>query len=204
MYHIFIKQIDQMKKNGILAGKFPTLSWSGDGFTNWLTMNAVNINLGIASNALQLVGGLALTANPQTAIWGASSVASGAMGIVNEVAEVYQHSLIPPTAKGNTNGGDINTCSNCNTFIFYKMSIKQEYAKIIDDYFTMYGYKVNKLGIPNLRSRENWNYIETRNINITGNIPNDHLTKIKNIFDKGITLWHNDNVGNYNRTNNIR
>lgn len=66
------------------------------------------------------------------------------------------------------------------------------------------GYKVNKLEIPNLRTRLYWNYIETSDINITGNIPQEHLQKIKNIFDTGITLWHDDNVGNYNRTNSIR
>ena len=66
------------------------------------------------------------------------------------------------------------------------------------------GYKVNTLEIPELRTRLNWNYIETTDINITGNIPQDHLQKIKNIFNTGVTLWHNDNVGNYNRDNGIR
>ena len=35
----------------------------------------------------------------------------GSIGIKNKLAEVYAHSLSPYTAKGNTNGGDINTCS---------------------------------------------------------------------------------------------
>ena len=70
--------------------------------------------------------------------------------------------------------------------------------------FQCSGYKVNSLETPQLRTRINWNYIETNDINITENIPQDHLQKIKNIFNTGVTLWHNDNVGNYNRDNSIR
>ena len=105
--------------------------------------------------------------------------------------EVYKHSLSPLTAKGNTNGGDINTCSNRNGFSFYKMSIKQEYAKIIDDFFSMYGYKVNEVKVPNITGRTNWNYIKTVNCNLLGDIPQNDMQKLKDMFNKGITLWHN-------------
>ena len=37
--------------------------------------------------------------------------------------------------------------------------------------------------------------------NISGSIPQDDLMKIRAMFDKGITLWHDDLVGNYNRQN---
>lgn len=35
----------------------------------------------------------------------------GGTGVRDKLSEVYAHSLSPYTAKGNTNGGDINTCS---------------------------------------------------------------------------------------------
>ena len=61
------------------------------------------------------------------------------------MGQVYQHSMTPNTARGNTNGGDINVSSNANTFYFSKMSIKKEYARVIDDYFTRFRicYKTN-------------------------------------------------------------
>lgn len=71
------------------------------------------------------------------------------------------------------------------------MSIKKEYAEIIDNYFTMYGYKVNTLKIPNLKNRPNWNYVKTIDVNIIGDIPQNHLQTIKNMFNNGVTLWHN-------------
>ena len=39
------------------------------------------------------------------------NILGGSIGIKNKLSEVYAHSLSPYTAKGNTNGGDINTCS---------------------------------------------------------------------------------------------
>lgn len=108
--------------------------------------------------------------------------------------QIYEHSLIPNSAKGNTNGGDINSSSNCNTFYFYQFSIKQEFAKIIDDFFSMYGYKVNQVKLPNINGRTNWNYVKTLNANILGDIPQNDLQELKNIFDNGVTLWHNPNT----------
>lgn len=48
------------EEEGILAGKFPTLNWSEDAFTNWLTQNGVNIAFGTATNIATIIGGLGL------------------------------------------------------------------------------------------------------------------------------------------------
>ena len=89
-----------------------------------------------------------------------------------------------------------------NGFSFYKMSIKQEYAKIIDDFFSMYGYKVNEVKIPNVTGRQNWNYVKTIDCNLLGDIPQEDMQTIKNMFDNGITLWHNkDTFLDYSQNN---
>ena len=84
------------------------------------------------------------------------------------------------------------------------MSVKSEYAKIIDDYFTMYGYKVNSLKIPNITGRTYWNYVKTIGCNFEGNIPQGDLNEIKNMFNRGITLWHNPTYYlDYSQSNTI-
>ena len=131
------------------------------------------------------------------------NILGGSIGIKNKLAEVYAHSLSPYTAKGNTNGGDINTCSGRNGFSFYKMSIKQEYAKIIDDFFSMFGYKVNEVKIPNIIGRQNWNYVKTIDCNLLGDIPQEDMQKLKDIFNSGVTFWHNPNTFlDYSQSNN--
>lgn len=185
--------------DSIMLGKYPTCNFQNDMYTNWLTANSVNIlgntvsrddmSLG-ASLFGSLVGGLTslATGNPLGII---GSFAAGGVAIGNSLMQKQQHDVIPNTVKGQLNGGDVNVAAGLNTFHFYKMSVKYEMAKVIDDYFTMYGYKVNSLEVINPHKRTYFDYIKTIGCNITGNIPQAELLEIKSLFDRGITLWHN-------------
>ena len=91
-----------------------------------------------------------------------------------------------------------------NDFFFYGMSIKKQYAKIIDDYFSAYGYKINDVKIPNITGRTNWNYVKTINCNILGDIPQEDLQTLKDMFNSGITFWHNASTFlDYSQSNSI-
>lgn len=79
------------------------------------------------------------------------------------------------------------------------VTITSENAKMIDDYFNMFGYKINQIKVPDFTSRPYWNYIKTSGINLVGNVPQDALNIIKNMFDNGTTIWHSINyVYKYN------
>lgn len=106
-------------------------------------------------------------------------------------AKKYEHSLIPGSAKGNINASDIIFGLDNYNPKAYHYSIRYEFAEKIDKYFDMFGYATNKMKLPNLNNKTNWNYIKTARINIIGNIPQIDLQEIKNMFDNGITLWHN-------------
>ena len=178
-------------EEGLTMGKFPTLNWTSDAFTNWLTQNSVNIGLDIVSGAAQIVGGagVAMTSGGLGLAMGGGSIMSGLTSIAGTLGQVYQHSLTPPQAKGNTNSGDVITASGNNEFKLYTMTIKREYAELIDDFFTMYGYKCHRVKIPEKDHREAFWYTKTIDANITGAIPQGDLQTIKNAFNKGITFW---------------
>lgn len=198
------KGVQYNHDEGINLGKFPTLSWVNDEFINWLTQNAVNIGISALGNITQIVGGALMLTGGATALTGASSILSGVSGIAGTLGQVYQHNKVPTQVEGNINSGDVITASNKNDFIFYDMSIKEQYARILDSYFDMYGYKVNTVKIPNIEGRQNWNFVKTIECNFEGDIPQEHLQIIKRIFNNGITLWHNANtMYNYNNSNNI-
>ena len=64
----------------------------------------------------------------------------------------------------------------------------------IGTYFTMFGYKQNKVIDINLRSRKYFNYFKIVSPNIIApNVPSSHIEKIKEIFKNGVTLWHYNN-----------
>ena len=172
---------------GIPGPKYPVCAWTGDTFTNWLTQNGINLAIGV-------VGGVgAMVAAPFTggsSLVVAGAIAGGAMTVGSSIAQVYQHSVVPETTAGNVSVGDVTYSDGKSLFTVYQMCIRQEYAKIIDDYFTMYGYKVNSLKVPNLTGRSNWNYVKMINPNIEGYIPQEDLQEIKRLFSNGITIWH--------------
>ena len=198
------KNHTRYQQEGLMCGKYPTCGWVNDTYTNWLTQNAVNIGIGAVTSTLQLVGGLALMGSGVGAGVGAGSAMSGALGIANSIGQIYQHQILPNSASGNTNGGDINACYNMNKFYFIKLSIKQEYARIIDGYFDMFGYKVNRVKVPNKAHRSRWWYTKTIDINIDGAIPDEDMQKIKNAYNNGITFWRNaSEINNYSLSNGI-
>lgn len=117
-------------------------------------------------------------------------------------AKIQDINNIPPTVSNLGNNTMFDTgWKNMHFYVMIK-TIRPEYVTQLTNYFKMFGYKVNKLEIPNLKSRENYNYIKTIDANIVGNIPTNDLSAIKGIFDKGVTIWHTDNVGNYSLSNN--
>lgn len=188
---------------GLVAGKLPICSWTNDTYTNWLTQNALNVPINVAGNLLQLGAGITLASTGAGALAGGSQIASGIMGIANSVSQFYQHNLVPDQVNGNVNSGDINfSCLSCGMFTLNYLSVKDEYARVIDNFFSMYGYKTNLVKLPNLNNRSNWNYVKTINANITGDIPQKDIQKLKEMFNNGITLWHNPTYFlDYSQTN---
>lgn len=111
---------------------------------------------------------------------------------------------IPNSIKGNEYGGDITYSAGKYGFTFYVRTIKYQFAKRIDDYFSQFGYCVNDEKVPNTKSRRNWNYIQTMGVNITAQIPQDALIELKAIYNNGITIWHNpSNIYDYSVNNDI-
>ena len=189
-------QISSIAENideSIPLAKFPTGSWSGDAFTNWLTQNSVNI----ATNVVSTVAGIATGSGPV--------VMATAGQTANLIGQFYQASLLP-AIEGGQNTGDVNFGSSDNVFKFLHMRAKNEYMKVIDDYFTTYGYKTLRNKVPNITGRTYWNYVEIgQNESIGhGSIPADALNVINNAFHQGVTIWHtHSNIGNYELTNSI-
>lgn len=203
---------------GITGGKYPTCSWNTDPYTNWLTQNGVNIGGKIidaptsqaisgtieAITGAAAIGATGLGSGSEITQTGIGRVAGGLSKMFNAVQENWKHSLQAPTLAGQVSNGDLCYALGNTDFTYYKMSIKYEYAEIIDNYFTMYGYKVNRLATPNIHKRSNWDFMKTTDINLEGNIPEKDLDKIRELFNNGCTFWHTTQYYlDYSRTNSI-
>jgi hypothetical protein len=198
------------QQEGIACGKFPTCGWVNDPYTNWLTQNSVNIATGHIAQGAKILGGIAESTFGGNPEGGASMIGEGLGMMFNEFQQKYEHDILPHTASGNINCGDINTCYKMNTFYFIKMSIRAEYARSIDDWFDRFGYKINRVKTPNISGRTYWNYVQIGNNECIGysnkpiSVPPKSMDIINQIFRKGTTVWHShDNIGNYALENTI-
>ena len=139
----------------------------------------------------------------------AQSVAQVAMGnplaiipVVGTLVGAAENAFLRPgEARGNSNNSTLFSAGELN-FSYGRKRITGEYAKIIDEYFDVYGYTCHRVKVPNRTSRPQWNYIKTRDCCITASLPTDIVTKIQNIYNNGITFWcWGNNVGNYSLDN---
>lgn len=102
-------------------------------------------------------------------------------------------SLADVQSKGNTLKGQFTTNAYTMTgkfgFIFYNMQACKECIEMVDDYFSMYGYKVACIKKPQWSTRPYWNFVKTSGCNVTGKVPCDMLKIIEQMFDNGTTIW---------------
>lgn len=175
---------------GINLGKFPQINWTTDPYINWLTQQGINQAQSSVSNVIS---------SPDP-------VGTGVKEIGSLMYNEYRAERSAPQVFGNQNAGDVTFSTNQNCFHVERVTIRQEYAKQIDKYFSRYGYKVNDVKIPNITGRANFNFIEIGKDDCIGygNVPPKYMEEINNIARQGVTIWHNHtNLGNYNIANGI-
>lgn len=221
---LYPKNYKGVKRNfdeSIALGNFPQCCWSKDLYSNWLASQSVrwgyqqdrmlmgNIagagqmvvsTIASSANILQggLAGGVAQAANY------AINVEQNNYNMQSSMSEEKEvHSMIPNSIQGSVGNGYTNISIDAYCFVLQERTISVQKAKLIDKFFDMRGYAVKAVKKPNIKGRRSWNYVKTVGCNIFGNIPNYALQDIKGLFDRGITFWHGDFVGDYSRDNTI-
>ena len=179
---------NKMMAESLTLTGYPMCGWSYDSFTAWQAMNTVpmlvNAGMSVFSNA-------------------ASGSISGIAGTVGNVfSQSYHARLAEGVPQGNFASGNVDFAKQMMQFYGGRKHITEEVAKSIDGFFTMFGYKVNRLGTPILNNRPHYTYIKTIGCGVKGLCPADAAKQIASIFDNGITFWINENeVGNYSVDN---
>lgn len=113
--------------------------------------------------------------------------------IADNLTQQYIASTLPPQAKGSQTS-IINMATGTQGFRCYRAHIHPTYLKLIDDYFTKYGYAIKRVKVPNTHVRENWTYTKTVGCTITARCPSDSEKIICSIYNKGITFFTNEDA----------
>ena len=173
---------------------FPLCAWLYDAYNEWMATSGIKNAMGMGAGAIATAAG-AFTGNLAVA-------AGGIAAVVSSLQTKHIASIQPATSTGNMNSGTANCADNRNDFIIYAKSVRKHQAEQLDDFFHMYGYQTNRVKVPNLSSRPYFNYVKTTGANIIGSVPSSDMAELKEIFNKGVTLWNSGaNVGNYSLNN---
>lgn len=195
---------------------FPQVPFAIDSYKAWLAQTQstrkAKIITGIAGGAGT---GAAAGAKLGAAAGGVGAAAGGVIGGIigaltggigaagaNEISAAEARDAANKYSGAST--GSTELAVNQQRFRVNHMCVTANQARIIDDFFDMFGYAVNRVKVPNVFSRTNWNYIKTNGCNFTGSAPAEAVDILKRIHDSGITYWANHaNIGDYTQSNAI-
>lgn len=187
-------------ENGLTLGNFPTCAWNQDAYKLWLAQNQNQHRYSNATSAVLIAGGVGAIATGNV-IAGVGAIGGGIAQITSHLAQKADMAIQPPHSKG-AQSSSVNINIGAQIFTAKKKSVTAAQARIIDDFFDIYGYKINRQKTPVRNARENWTYVKTIGSNVTGNFCDEDIRKINEIFDKGITFWKNgDSIGDYSLSN---
>ena len=138
-----------------------------------------------------------------------SATPTSILPVVDNIVEYATRKRTPNKGRGNLSSTGLPVIEGRIGFSMYSMGSKPEYIKMVDEYFSMFGYKICRLKIPNIKAvakselRPQWNYIKTTTCIIDNlNAPADVDEQLQSIYNSGITFWMNpNNVGKYNLDN---
>lgn len=206
---------------------YPMCSWNYDAFKSWFAQNSVPMAINAAGSMAQFGVGMAtagfgsdigykfssnrsrqkfidINRQKEQLSEGINFTGNVIGDVANVLSSMYSASIQPDNLRGNFNNGGANIAAGKQQFYGGRCSLSSSQAHIIDDFFTMYGYAVNRVKVPSTHARPRWNYVQTKGCTIVGNVPSDDMNRICAIHDKGITFWKNaDDVGNYDLDNKI-
>lgn len=190
----------------ILMSDFPQVAYAIDTFKQWVVENGLNTALSLIGQGTAFVGGV--MASPSTGGLSLFAAAAGAAGAAQTINGIVIDSTRANQGRG-TAATDIDVARRSKNFYFSEMQITAHYAKIVDDYFTMFGYSVNEIKIPNIGTRPYFNYVKLGMCNFNWyeqpkgtSVPQKYMQQIISIYQKGITFWKSSaRVGDYSVDN---
>ena len=194
MYPMNYKGIVDNVDVGLKSAQFPQCAFNTDTYKLWLARNQ------FTQTANYIAGGVGLVSSIAT--FNGEGITSSALSIASTINAKHQAEKEPNKATQGNISNNLLTGMAMNKFSFYIRTLRKDEAESIDNYFTMFGYACNKVKMPNLNVRAYYTYVQTIDVNIIGAIPQDDLTKLKSIFNNGVTLWKDGaTIGKYNVDN---
>lgn len=195
-------------EDNIAVNALPSGGWTGSAIGQWQANNGIATAVQATGSIAGTVAGLAMLSNPVTAPMGAAAVAGAAISAGNTIGNLLntksqlEHAANPVKGGANNISGLLALGQSALKPRLEGYCLNANIAKVIDNYFTKYGYAIKELKTPNITGRQNYNYIQVQGSVGKGDLPSEAMNKINEICNRGVHIWHSHaNIGNFNVSN---
>lgn len=209
MYPLNYMGIAKNYESAITYDAFPQCTIGVDAFKAWFAQNGSVGAVNRVSDVFSQQTGLPIKQSVREGISSliaatkiAGSELNNPLGTIKNAIASFDKVLSKADGAKGVGGHNINTAIKSDRIMLYRKAIRPEYMRIVDDFFTLYGYQINKVDDINIKTRSVYNYIKTIGCTISGQIHTDMLSDLRAIFDNGVTVWHTNDIGNYDVDNN--
>ena len=203
---------------GIDSSAFPTVAMLGDPYILYLAQNKNRIENNYAmlrnSVARQVVGAEAGAISSATGGAGAGAlipysvnlagIASSFFDNISKMEAQFDDMKISPATASGISGVGLNYQNGRKDFSLITKTVDRIHAKMIDDYFSMFGYSIKKVDTPNVHARTAYTFVKTQGCVLHGNAPATVKATIAGLFDSGIRFWASQsNIGDFSTANPV-
>lgn len=209
VYPIGYRNTPQPYEDAFILDDIPEGAWVGDRRLDNKEVNNWSV-IGKAASAIKggIAGGLGAGISALGLGLGPASLAAAAGGAVLGAAGGFS-SMAGQMATYNmqsvTEGGKMAAGANLAVGISGQrircawLTSTEQIMKSVDDFFSRFGYKINKLKVPNVNTRPLWNYVKTSEAHIGGDIPANYREDIESMLNSGVTFWNVSarDIGNF-------
>lgn len=178
---------------------FPSCAVMNNAYAQWVNSSGMSNSFNQLMSSITTVGGLgALAGGIGPAAIGGGAAISGISGMISSQIENATAKQRPDTAVGSMgSGGSLFALSQLRANLT-RVGWDIDSAQAADNFMSIYGYTTNSVTTPNLHSRNLWNYVETADCNVQGNVAYNVREALNNIFNAGVFVWHTNAIGTFN------
>lgn len=174
-----------------------------DAWVNYMSTKKASFTAGLITNvAGNAIGGLDKRGAGQ-ALFNIGNT------LVQSYAQISDLMETPDSVKSPGNNAIFELLLHTVALTAYNVSIPPAQVAKLKNYFNIFGYTVRDIEqvMTNFtKCRTFWNYIETRNCHVSGDILEKYIDELQGIYNHGVRLWHwtttnNLKIGEYERIN---
>lgn len=214
------------------SSAFPTVSMVGDPYLIYLAQNKNRIQNGydqMLYSAAASIGGAAASDIQSVAMMYAGSQAGGGessgisgkmagqntlgagvssaittFGKVQSLNAQFSDMAIAPATASGLSGIGLAFQNGKKLFTVTCKTVDRYHAKMIDDFYTMFGYPVRSIQIPNLCARTKFTYIKTVGVIVKGSAPELVKQDLENKLNNGLRFWSSTgDIGDFSVNNAV-